>query len=155
MTRPRTRPRPHARPRPAPPVVEGPRWYRARLRRWGWLAGLVPMAVIGASAWLVLQIGDGRMSGMFGLAAGVTAAPGLLVVGAPFGDSGDYPLAVLASVPLWAALGVLSAARATARPVATWSDYARELLWLTLAVAAGAIVALVAAALRLGESLML
>lgn len=135
-------------------MVAGPRWYRARLRRWGWLVGLVPMALIGGAAWLVLQLGDGRASGMFGLAAGVTAAPGLLAAGAPFGDSADYPLAVLASVPLWIALGALAAIRATARPVAGWADYARELLWLTLAVAAGATVALVAAALRLGESLM-
>jgi hypothetical protein len=136
-------------------VVAGPRWYRGRLRRWGWLAGLIPMAVIGAAAWLVLQIGDGRGSGMFGLAAGVTAAPGLLIAGAPFADSGNYPLAVLASTPLWAGLGVLASVRATARPVAAWGDYARELMWLTVAVAVGALVALGAATLVLGESLVL
>ena len=134
--------------------MAGPRWYRAQLRRWGWLAGLVPMALIGGAAWLVLQIGDGRKSGLFGLGAGVTAAPGLLVAGAPFADSGSYPLAVVGSVPLWAVLGAVAARRATASPVATWGDYARELLWLTLAVAVGAIAALAVAAGVLGESLV-
>lgn len=113
------------------------------------------MAVIGGAAWIVLQAGDGRASGLFGLGAGVTAAPGLLVVGAPFADSGNYPLAVLGSVPLWAALGWLAGRRATARPVADWGDFARELLWMTVAVAVGAVAALVIAALQLGESLVI
>lgn len=113
------------------------------------------MALIGAAAWLVLQIGDGRASGMFGLAAGVTAAPGLLVAGAPFADSANYPLAVAGSAPLWVGLGLLASLRATARPVAAWGDYARELLWLTIAVAVGALVALGVATLALGESLVL
>lgn len=138
----------------AQPLVGGTRWYRAQLRKWGWLAGVVPMAVIGAAAWLVLRIGDGRPSGLFGLAAGVTAAPGLLVVGAPFADNSNYPLAVAASVPLWFALGFLAARRATVSPVAAWKDYSRELLWLTIAVAVGAGVALVAATWYLGESLV-
>lgn len=112
------------------------------------------MALIGGAAWLVLQLGDGRASGLFGLAAGVTAAPGLLIAGAPFADSGNYPLAVLGSVPLWAALGVLASRRATARPMAAWDDYARELVFLTLAVAAGAVAALAVAAAVLGESLV-
>lgn len=134
--------------------MAGPRWYRAQLRRWGWLAGLAPMALIGGAAWLVLEIGDGRKSGLFGLAAGVTAAPGLLVAGAPFADSGNYPLAVLGSIPLWVVLGVVASRRATASPVAAWGDYARELLWLTVAVAFGAVAALAAAAVVLGESLV-
>lgn len=112
------------------------------------------MALIGGTAWLVLKLGDGRTSGLFGLGAGVTAAPGLLVAGAPFADSGNYPLAVVGSIPLWAALGALASRRATARPVATWRDYTRELAWLTIAVAVGAIAALAVAAVALGESLV-
>lgn len=137
-----------------PPVTAGPRWYRVRLRRWGWLAGLAPMMLIGAAAWLVLRIGDGRPSGLFGLIAGVTAAPGLLVVGAPFADSSNYPLAVAASAPLWLGLGFVASRRATASPVANWSDYARELLWLTAAVAVGAGAALLIATTYLGEDLV-
>lgn len=148
-------PRPdHRRSDASEPVIAGPRWYRSQLRRWGWLAGLFPMALIGGAAWLVLQIGDGRKSGLFGLGAGVTAAPGLLVAGAPFADSGSYPLAVLGSIPLWALLGLVASRRATASPVATWADYGRELLWLTVAVAIGALAALAVAAGVLGESLV-
>lgn len=112
------------------------------------------MAVIGGAAWLVLEIGDGRKSGLFGLATGVIAAPGLLVVGAPFADSANYPLAVLGSVPLWAVLGLLASRRATSRPIATWGDYGREMVWLTAAVAFGALAALGIATLVLGESLV-
>ena len=137
------------------PVVEGPQWYRSRLRRWGWLAGLAPMVLIGGAAWIVLRVGEGRASGLFGLAAGVTAAPGLLVAGAPFASSSTYPLAVAASAPLWCALGLVAARRATVSPVAGWFDYARELLWLTVAVAVGAGVALAVATLYLGELLVL
>lgn len=136
------------------PVLEGPRWYRARIRRLGWLVGLAPMVVIGASAWIVLALGDGRASGLFGLFAGVTSAPGLLVAGAPFANSDTYPAAVVASAPLWCGLGLVAARRATTSPVAGWVDYAREMAWLTVAVAAGAGAALLAATLYLGESLV-
>ncbi|HUF98083.1 MAG TPA: hypothetical protein VMM60_08125 [Ilumatobacter sp.] len=112
------------------------------------------MALIGTVAWLALRIGDGRTSGMIGLAGGVTAAPGLLVAGAPFSDSNGYAVAVLASVPLWLLLGFVAARRATRSPIATWGTYNKELLWLTLAVGVGAGVALVGAALSLGESLL-
>lgn len=112
------------------------------------------MVVIGGIAWLALRLGDGRTSGMIGLAGGVTAAPGLLVAGAPFSDSGGYALAVLASVPLWLLLGLVAARRATRSPIATWATYAKELLWLTVAVGAGAGAALAGAALMLGESLL-
>jgi hypothetical protein len=146
--------RPSAPPRAAAPLVAGPRWYRQRVRRFGWLAGLVPMALIGLAAWAALAAGDGRPSGMFGLVAGVSAAPGLLLAGAPFGDTGEYTVAVFASIPLWLGLGGLASRRATVSPVAAWGDYARELLWLTIAVVAGACIALVAATLWLGESLV-
>ena len=120
----------------------------------GPLLGLVPMAVLGAIAWLALRLGDGRTSGLIGLVGGVSAAPGLLIAGAPLADDARYPLAVLASAPLWLILGFLASRRATATPVAGWSDYWRELLWLTIAVVLGASVALIAATAILGESLI-
>ncbi len=104
---------------------------------------------------VALRVGDGRASGLIGLVGGVSAAPGLLVAGAPLADDGRYPLAVLASVPLWLVLGLLASRRATARSMASWSDYARELTWLTVGVMMGAIAALVAATSVLGESLIL
>ena len=62
---------------------------------------------------------------------------------------------MLASVPMWIVLGFVASRRATASSVASWRDYWRELLWLTVAVVMGAIAALVAATTILGESLIL
>lgn len=112
------------------------------------------MVILGAIALVALRVGDGRTSGLVGLVAGVSAAPGLLIAGAPFADDARYPLAVLASIPLWLLLGLIASRRATRVPTATWRDYARELLWLTIAVVAGASGALVAATASLGESLI-
>jgi hypothetical protein len=147
----------HAGPRggaPGEPLIAGPRWYRARLRLLGPFLGLVPMAVLGASSWLTLRLGDGRTSGILGLVGGVSAAPGLLVAGAPIADREAYPPAVLASVPLWLVLGLIASRRATRSPIATWRDYWREMLVLALAVVLGAIGALVVATIVLGESLV-
>jgi hypothetical protein len=134
-------------------LTAGPRWYRRRLRLLGPIVALVPPALLGVVAWLVLRGTDGRTSGMVGLAAGVVAAPGLLVAGAPFGDQDTYRLAALASAPLWMVIGVLASRRATRSPMASWRDYWREYSWLAAAVAVGALGALAVAAVVLGESL--
>ena len=120
----------------------------------GPILGVGPMIVIGAIALSALRAGDGRASGLVGLIGGVSAAPGLLVAGAPFADDSHYPIAVLASVPLWLVLGLIASRRATRSTVASWRDYWRELFWLTLGVVMGAAAALVAAAAILGESLI-
>jgi len=120
----------------------------------GPLYGLIPMIGLGTVALVSLWLGDGRNSGLIGLFAGATAAPGLLVAGAPFGDDANYPIAVVSSVPLWLLLGYLAAWRATRRPIATWGDYARELAYLTIAVGVGAAVALYIAAQVVGRSLI-
>lgn len=120
----------------------------------GPVLGLVPMIVLGATSVLALRFGDGRSSGLVGLVAGVTAAPGLLVAGAPFADDARYPLAIVASVPLWLVLGVIASRRATRPVLASWRDYWRELTWLTIGVLMGAIGALIAATSILGESLV-
>lgn len=113
------------------------------------------MIALGAVALVSLKAGDGRNSGLLGLFAGATAAPGLLVAGAPLADESRFPLAILASVPLWLVLGFVASQRATRRPVATWSDYGRELAYLTIAVAIGAAVALLIASRYVGDGLML
>lgn len=120
----------------------------------GPIYGLIPMIILGGVALGALALGDGRVSGLIGLFVGTAAAPGLLVAGAPFGDEANYPLAVLASVPLWLMLGFIAAIRATRRPVAAWSDYARELIYLTIAVGAGSAGALLVATTIVGESLI-
>lgn len=135
--------------------MAGPKWYRTRIRLLGPLYGLAPMAILGAASVISLRVGDGRTSGLIGLLAGVSAAPGLLVAGAPLADDGRYPLAVLASIPLWILLGWIASRRATKRSMASWSDYTRELIWLTIGVAMGAVGALVVATSVLGESLIL
>lgn len=136
------------------PLIEGPRWYRTRIRMFGPVAALLPMAMLGAASWLTLRIGDGRTSGILGLVTGVAAAPGLLVAGAPFAPQESYPLAVLASVPLWMVLGALAGRRATRTAIASWRDFWREMTLLSLSVMLGAIGALVAATLVLGETLV-
>lgn len=137
------------------PVIAGPRWYRTRIRALGPLLGLVPMLVLGGVAVLALRLGDGRTSGVVGLIGGVSAAPGLLLAGAPLAGSDGYPVAILASVPLWLLLGLIASRRATRSVMASWRDYWRELTFLALSVVLGALAALIAATQILGETLVL
>lgn len=104
-------------------------------------------------AWLALEFGNGRLSGVIGLFGGVIAAPGLLVAGAPFGDDATYRFAVLASAPLWILIGIVASRRSTRSPIAVWSDFWREYTWLAVGVALGAVGGLVAASTVLGETL--
>ena len=113
------------------------------------------MAILGVAALVALRAGDGRLSGLIGLIGGVSAAPGLLLAGAPLASSDNYPLAVLASVPLWLVLGLIASRRATTHVVAAWRDYWRELIFLTIGVLLGALAALIAATQILGESIIL
>lgn len=112
------------------------------------------MALIGGVAWLSLRLGDSPTSGLIGLIGGVTAAPGLLLAGAPIGDDSRYPLAIAASIPFWVLIGAVAAFRATRPSTASWRDYWRELTWLSIAVLMGATFALVLASAILGEALI-
>lgn len=113
------------------------------------------MALLGGTAVAALRLGDGRLSGLVGLIGGVSAAPGLLIAGAPLASSDNYALAVVASVPLWLLLGLIASRRATNRVMASWRDYWRELTFLSIGVVLGALAALIAATQILGESLVL
>ena len=136
------------------PVIGGPRWYRTRLLL-GWpVVAVMPPAVLVGIALMVLWLGSGRLSALIGLLAGVTAAPGLLAVGAPIAEQSTYPTAIAASVVFWAVLGLIAAWRATRRPVASWRDFWAAYVWLALAVVLGAGIGIVVAAARLGESLL-
>jgi hypothetical protein len=135
------------------PIVEGPRWYRSRLRTWGPFAALIVPSVVGAVAYLSLRLFDTAWSGAVGLIGGVFAAPALLAAGAPFGDRDLYPLAVAASGLLWLLVGFLAARRATRNPMAMWSDYWRHYAWMCGGIWAGASIALVIAALSISDSL--
>lgn len=133
--------------------MEGPRWYRSRLRTWGPLVALVPPAIVGAIAYSSLQLFDSAWSGAVGLIAGVWAAPVLLAAGAPFGDSSLYPWAMAASALLWFLVGLLAARRATRNPMATWGDFWRHYAWMCAGIWVGASAALIVAALTISDSL--
>lgn len=135
------------------PLIEGPFWYRTRIRRLGPAAALIPPAVLGVIAIAALKMFDGAWSGAIGLIAGVCAAPGLLVVGAPFGSRSLYPLAIAGSAVMWALVGVLASRRATRNPMATWSDYWRQCFWLCGGIWLGCCAALLVSAQVVGRSL--
>ena len=109
--------------------------------------------IVGAVAWLSLELFDTAWSGAVGLIAGVLAAPGLLAVGAPFGDKDLYPLAIGASVVMWLLVGVLASRRATRNPMATWADFWRHYAWLCGGIWVGCGAAMIVAASAVGESL--
>ena len=135
------------------PLVEGPRWYRNRIRVRGPFAALIVPGIVGFVAYFSLQLFDTAWSGVIGLVGGVLAAPVLLLVGAPFGDRGSYPLAVLASAVLWMAVGLIAAMRATRNPLADWGEFWKQFVPLLLGVWAGVLVALVIATVIIGDTL--
>lgn len=135
------------------PLVEGPRWYRSRIRVRGPFVALIVPGIIGFVAYASLQLFDTAWSGALGLVGGVLAAPVLLLVGAPFSDRGTYPLAVLASIPLWMLVGWIAALRATHNPLADWREFWKQLVPLTLGIWAGVLAALLIATLTIGDTL--
>lgn len=149
---PGARPAPYDPP-PGAPLVEGPRWYRSRIRTWGPFAALIVPAIVGAIAYLSLHVSDAAWSGAVGLIGGVFAAPALLAAGAPFGDRDLYPIAVLASGVMWVLVGFLASRRATRNPMAIWPDFWRHFAWMCAGVWAGAATALFVAALSISDSL--
>ena len=136
----------------AVPVPQGPRAYRQRLRRFGPLLGLLPAAVLGGLAWLSLYDNVSSVRGVFGFLLAVLAAPCLLVAGVPLTPGAASCVAALVgSALMWLTLGSLAARRATRRPVAMWSDFWREFVWLAAGVWAGVVLALAVVDLLLGR----
>jgi len=136
------------------PVPGGPRHYRTRIRSLGPIVGLIPPAILGVLALLLLNGSTGAARGVTGFGLALFAAPGLLFVGAPLSTgSGVYLLAIAASAVLWLAIGVVAARRATRSPAPTWRDFWREWAWPAAGVWLGVIVALLVADLVLGKAL--
>jgi len=117
------------------------------------LLGLAIPAFVGAIAYGALELSDASWSGAVGLLGGVMAAPGLLVVGAPFGDSKFYVVAIAASALAWMGIGFLASRRSTRHPFATWADFWRHYLWMAVGVWVGVGIALTVATISLGEEL--
>lgn len=134
-----------------PPVRQGPRAYRRRVRRFGPAMGLAPAAVMGGLAWLALYDNASAVRGLLGFVLAILAAPCLLLAGVPLTTGASmYAVAFVASAVIWVALGSLAAKRATRRPVAMWGDFWREFLWLAAGVWVGVLVSLAAIDLLLG-----
>lgn len=114
---------------------------------------MLVQAAVGVVALVALRLVDGPVSGVVGLVAGTCAAPVLLLVGAPFADSGLYPAAVGLSAVLWLLVGFVAARRATRNPMAIWNDYWRHFGWLCAGVWGGATAALGLAALTVSDSI--
>jgi hypothetical protein len=106
----------------------------------------------GMISWVMLWALSGRLWSSVGLIGVVTAAPVLLLVGAPFGQESHYPWAVAASVGLWAVLGWWAARRATRVAVAGWPEFWREYTWIVIGLVAGALLALTAVSVIYGEA---
>ena len=110
--------------------------------------------MIGVLSFAALKFSDASWSGAVGLLGIVAAAPLLLAVGAPFGDSSRYFLAIVASGVLWFGIGWLAAFRATRNPLATWNDFWRHYLWMAGGIVGGAVLALGMATIVLGGALI-
>lgn len=135
-------------------VVDGPQWYRERIRKLGPFVALVLPTLMGATGMAILRWSEATWSGSVGLLGGVLGAPGLLIAGAPFGDRGLYPAAIAGSIVLWLVVGFVASRRATRHPMATWTDFWRHCIPMTLGIWVGAAIGLVVAALVVGEGVL-
>lgn len=134
-------------------VDRGPRWYRVRVRALGPLAAVAPPILWGMCAWVLLATTSHPLLSAFGLLGILTAAPVLLVAGAPLGAVGLYPLAVAGSVAVWACVGVWAARRATRRSVAGWPEFWGQYFWIVTGVVLGTLGALGAVVVLYGSGI--
>lgn len=136
-------------------LPDGPRAYRTRIRTLGPVYALLVPALLGVCGLLLLRSSQSAMRGVLGFAACVLAAPALIAFGVPLTAGSDaYRPAILASAVLWLVVGLIAARRATRRPAAMWGDFWREFAWFAAAIWLGVVVALVAANLILGQTLL-
>lgn len=134
-------------PTPAPAVPLGPRAYRVQIRRLGPWVGLAVPAALGLLAVV--------LGGIAGFLLALLAAPGLLIAGVPLASgTAVWAGALLGSALLWLVVAGVAARRATKSPVATWVDFWRQYAWLAGGVWLGTVLALVAANLLLGRTLL-
>ncbi len=141
--------------RPLPVVPGGPRAFRYRLRRVGPIAGLIPAALLGVVAFVLLHDNTSTPRGIAGFAATLLAAPALMAFGVPIESaSSRLLLGIAASAALWIVIGLVAAFRSTRSPVASWRDFWREYLWLAAGVWLGVAGALLVIEVSLGRLLL-
>ncbi len=114
----------------------------------------MPPIIVAVLSIVMTRIFDSRPTGLAGLFGTLVAAPALMFVGAPFTEASSYLIAALASAVIWAGVGWGAARRSTRNPMAQWSDYWREYAWMAGGIAAGVVVALIAASVIIGDSLL-
>ena len=111
----------------------GPRAYRSKLRGSGPFVALLPPALLGVVALLLLRGHTSLVRGVAGFLTAVLAAPGLLVAGVPLRSGrGVYLAAVVGQRRAVDARRRDRGAAGHARPVASWRDFWREYLWLAV-----------------------
>ncbi|MCU1362100.1 MAG: hypothetical protein JWN99_3389 [Ilumatobacteraceae bacterium] len=134
---------------------QGARTYRRSIRARGPLVALVPPAMLGILAMLMLHNSHTTTRGVGGFVAAVFAVPLLPAFGVPVRSGGSlYLLAVVASAVVWLVVGLIASRRATMQPFATWGGYWAEYLLLAASVWVGVVLSLVVADLVLGRTLL-
>lgn len=139
----------------AAPSQSPRRSYRRSIRsRGGVLALLVP-ALVGCGGLLLLRDNTSTLRGVAGFVLVTLGAPVLTVAGVPFrSGAGLYAAAVAVSATLWFAVGLVAARRATRDTIPTWSRFWGEYAVLLASVWVGTALAMVAANLVLGRTLI-
>ncbi len=121
----------------------------------GPFAALAPAALLGLIAVALLRHNASTGRGLTGFAAAIFAAPALMPFGVPLTTGVQRIwLGIVASAALWLVVGFVAARRATRSPVAGWSDYWREFVWLAAGIWLGVVVALVGVEVVVGRGLL-
>lgn len=121
----------------------------------GPFAALLPAAVLGAVAIVLLHNNAAASRGLAGFGMAVFAAPALLFAGIPLSSAAiRLAIGIGSSVALWLVMGILAARRATRSAVATWKDFWREFAWLAAGIWIGVVAGLVAIRIVLGGALL-
>lgn len=119
------------------------------------MLALVPPLLIGAVAAVLLRDNVSRLRGVGGFVLAVLAAPVLPMAGVPLRSGASVMLlAAAASALLWLLLGWFAARRATFAGGGSWGRFWGEYAWMMLAVWLGVLVAVGAANVVLGRSLL-
>jgi hypothetical protein len=122
----------------AAPVRGGPVAYRLALRRLGPVMALAVPGAMAAVGYVVWTGSSGIRPALIVWFLGALAMPTAVLVGLPlFTTTTTLWAAALTSVIVWALLGRYAARRATRSPVASWRDWWREFVALTVAMWAG------------------
>jgi hypothetical protein len=130
-------------PKPPPePLPDGFAASRERVRRRGWLAGLLlPVIVIALAAIVLVIPANGHIANILGITGSLLAlcaVPTAVAFGIPV-EVGPIRalLAVVTSLLMWALLGWWSGRRVSRRVVCGWKEWAVDFGWIAVCLWAG------------------